>query len=395
MRFHVNYRAIKTKLKREAHCIRFRDKYNESERNNVYCRNCTCKPIETEIAMLDKRNVDDLSIEELERILAVKKREARQQQLHRMRASGRVINTSADAPTAEPSRQPDYSDADGLPAATVEISSDKLTKRKIVPQFEDAIDMREYKPKSNAGRIWRMFVDRSLLLAEIAAVIGLIGLGMALFNGLNILEQETAAAQAAAEAQRRAGIPTIAPTPQLTLENVVLPTGHIFQNNQPVFNFGEIPENMRGLVVNQVYLPPDIARVPTTDDTPLRVIIPDINVDKPIVQGVDWNALQQGVGMLPNGAVPTSDRDNVVLAAHNDIYGEIFADLDQLNVGDRLQMQTGSDFFTYQVREILYVEPDAVHVMESQGVPMVTLISCYPPRVNNQRIIVYADRVDL
>ena len=345
--------------------------------------------------MSDKRNVNDLSIEELERILAIKKREERQTRLKRMKVSGRVIETGDKPPVPQVTVAPVQEKQQALPEHMLEISPDKVQKRKVVPQFEDAIDMRDYKQKSNAGRIWRMFVDRSLLIVEVAAVIGLVVLGAALFNGLDLLEKETAAAQAAAEEQRLAGIPTIEPTPQLTLDRVVLPTGHTFQNNQPIFNFTEIPENMRGLVANQIYLPQDVARIPITDDTPLRVIIPSLNVDNTIVQGVDWNALQQGVGMLPNGATPGSDTDNVVLAAHNDIYGELFRDLDQLAPGDEFQIQTRSGFFSYVVRESLIVEPDAVHVMDSQGTAMATLISCYPYRVNNQRIIIHADRLDV
>lgn len=343
--------------------------------------------------MSDKRNVDELSVEELERILSVKKREARQTRLQRMKVSGRVIETSDKPLPVSTPVSPARENKEALPEHRIEISPDKVQKRKVVPEFEDAIDMRDFKKQSNAGRIWRMFVDRSLLLVEVAAVVGLIVLGVSLFNGLNLLEKETAAAQAAAEEQRVATLPTIEATPQLTLDRVVLPTGHTFQNEQAIFNFTEIPENMRGLVANQVYLPPDIARVPTTDDTPLRVIIPSLNIDNTIVQGVDWNALQQGVGMLPNGAVPSSEIDNVVLAAHNDIYGELFRDLDQLNPGDEFQVQTRSGFFTYIVRETQIVDPDDVHVMDSQGTAMATLISCYPFRVNNQRIVIHADRI--
>lgn len=339
--------------------------------------------------MPDRRPVDDLSIEELERVLALKKREARQKNLRRMRTSGRVIDTASQSAS-----QPVAPAYENDPAEKPKAQPPQLEKRKAVPQFEDAIDAREYRKPSNKGRIWRSFVERSLLLVEIAAVIGLVVLGVALFNGLTTLESETAQAQADAEALRVAGIPTPVPTPQLSLENVVLPTGHTFLNDQPVFNFGEVPESMQGLARTQIYLPASVARPPATDNTPLRVLIPDINVDNSIVQGVDWAALQQGVGMLPNGAIPTNDTDNVVLAAHNDIYGELFRDLDQLEVGDEIQVQTRSGFYTYIVRESLIVEPDDVYVMDSQGTAMVTLISCYPYRVNNQRFIVHADRVD-
>jgi sortase A len=326
--------------------------------------------------MPDKRNVDELSLEELERVLVVKRREARQGQMSRLRSTGRVIEQAKEMPQEAS-------------------SGESLQKRKSVPEFEDAIDAQDFKPRSNAGRIWGLFVDRSLLLMEIGAVVGLVVLGFALFNGVNILQEETAAAQAAAAAQLNASIPTLAPTPELSLANVVLPTGHTFQNQRPIFNFGEVPEAMLGVVANQIYLPMNVARAPVTDDTPLRLNVPRLNIDGPIVQGVDWNALQQGIGMLPNGSLPRNNGDNVVLAAHNDIYGEIFRDLDQLEAGDELQIQTRSGIYTYSVRETLLVEPDDVHVMESQGTAMLTLISCYPYQVNNQRIVVYADRVDV
>jgi sortase A len=272
-----------------------------------------------------------------------------------------------------------------------------LQKRKVVPEFEDAVDDASFysRKRRDARNIWRAFVDRSLLLVEVAAVVGLVVLGFTLFNGMNLLQEQTAEAQAAAQRYLNASIPTPTPAPQLQLANVVLPSGHTPpQNGISNFNFDEIPPALRGQLAAQVYLPPDVVRPPVTDDTPVKILIPDLNIDHPIVQGVDWNALQQGVGMLPNGAVPRNQRDNVVLAAHNDIYGQIFRDLDQLQPGMRMQVQTRSGIYTYIVRETLIVDPDQVSVMESQGTPMVTLISCYPYQVNTQRIVVFADRVD-
>lgn len=329
--------------------------------------------------MPDKRYVDELSIEELERVLTIKKREARQAQMSRLRHSGRVIESPVEL----------------APEPVLVSEAPPQQKRKAVPEFEDAIDAQEFKPKSNAGRIWRAFVDRSLLLLEVAAVIGLVVLGFALFNGLTLLEEETAAAQQAANEARMASIPTIAPTPELTLANVVLPTGHIInENNQAAFNFNEVPQEQWGMVANEIYLPINVSRPVVTDDTPLRVSIPALDLDETIGQGVDWAALMAGVGMLPNGALPRNDGDNVVLAAHNDIYGELFRHLDQLKPGDQMQIQTRTGVYTYQVRDTLYVQPNDVYVMESQGTPMLTLISCYPYQVNNQRIVVFADRVD-
>ena len=45
--------------------------------------------------MRDKRPVDELSIEELEKILTVRKREEREKRLDRMKRSGRVVGSEA------------------------------------------------------------------------------------------------------------------------------------------------------------------------------------------------------------------------------------------------------------------------------------------------------------
>ena len=183
-------------------------------------------------------------------------------------------------------------------------------------------------------------------------------------------------------------LPTIAPTPSLRLEDYVLPGGHIGAQ----FNYDEVPQHLQAIVESQ-WVQPVINRALPTNETALSLIVPALNLDNSIVQGVDWEALKQGIGQLPNGVNPGDQTGNLVLAAHNDIYGQIFRDLDQLQAGDQFQIETSSTVFTYTITDIQYVEPNEVSVLENRGGPTATLISCYPYQVNNQRIVVMADRV--
>lgn len=346
--------------------------------------------------MPNKRAATDLSIEELERLLAIKKREARQKVRQRMERMGRVIETPTPAGPVTDSTQEPFSDAAGLPAQTIEGNARPIQQRKRVPQFEDALDLPGVKPKQAGRHIWQRFVDRSLLFVEVAAVLGLVFLGAALFQGIGTLQTETASIQATAEAERVALIPTIEPTPTLRLVDVVLPGGHTPPvNGSSTFNFDEIPAGLQSQVASEVFLPLDVARPTPSDETPLRIIIPDIDVDHTIVQGVDWDALKNGVGQVINGATPADFGRNVVLAAHNDIFGEIFRHIEDLEPGMRFQIQTQSQFYTYEIREKLFVQPDDVHVMADQGRSMATLISCWPYQVNDQRVVIHADRVDV
>jgi sortase A len=80
----------------------------------------------------------------------------------------------------------------------------------------------------------------------------------------------------------------------------------------------------------------------------------------------------------------------MVLSAHNDIYGEIFRELDKLKPNDTVIVSTATKDYTYMVREQRIVPPTEVSVLGPSNDKQVTLISCYPYRVDNKRIVVFA-----
>ncbi|MBC7869552.1 MAG: class C sortase [Chitinophagaceae bacterium] len=379
--------------------------------------------------MRDKRPVDELSIEELERILAIKKREARQQQIQRMQRAGRVVDDgqqSVGQPTASklgtekpvpavplqvvtleeqrfPPLNPVENKSNGQPtpsSAAAPVPSAKSAAPVMPPlrpvvRFDDDPDDVDELPRvrnSMGDRAWKLFVDRALVLVEIGAVVGLIYVAANLFGAIDTLQQETSAAQQMSEAQRLASVPTIPPTPTIRLEEVVLPSGHTFVNNQPVFNVAEIPAQLQARVQAQI-ITPVISRPPPSPETALLVEIPGINVRQTIVQGTDWEALRQGVGQALNGISPTDETGNVVLAAHNDIYGETFRYIEDLQIGDTFYINTEIGTYTYVVTETRIVEPTDVSVMDNvPGKATATLITCHPYGVNTQRYIVFAER---
>jgi len=291
-----------------------------------------------------RRSVDDLSVDELQRVLAEKKRLAREARLARYRETGRALG--------------------GTPVG------------QLPPGFAPEADQIAPRRPVSLGR--RIF-DGLLLLVEVSAVFGLL---YVLYSGTSILQrlnQEAASAAAASVA----ALPTIAPTPVYSA--VVLPSGHTPPTSpggaQP--NSDEIPAHLRPLV--QAMPAP---AVPTQGPRQAqRIVIPAINVDAPVVQGDDWEQLKKGVGQHVGTADP-GQVGNHVLTAHNDIYGEIFRALDQLQPGDEVQIQTVSEIFTYVIMETRVVEPTEVSVLAPTGDPTITLISCYPYAVDTHRIVV-------
>jgi sortase A len=73
------------------------------------------------------------------------------------------------------------------------------------------------------------------------------------------------------------------------------------------------------------------------------------------------------------------------------VYGEIFRHLDQLEPGDTITVSSTTKDYVYIVQDRQIVRPDEVWVMNAQGDERkLTLISCYPYRVDTKRIVVFA-----
>ncbi len=222
----------------------------------------------------------------------------------------------------------------------------------------------------------RQVMDGLLLGVEVLAVLGLIGVLLSGLGMLRDLNREVAAALHP---------PTAEPTPLLMA--VVLPAGHTPPdaqgNTRP--NEAEIPENLRPIMQSLSNLP-----IPTPGvEQAIRIEIPAIKIDAPVVQGDGWDQLKKGVAQHIGSADP-GQAGNVVLSAHNDVYGELFRNLDRLQPGDLVKLYTAQRQYLYLVDRTQIVEPTAVEVMASAGAPTVTLISCYPYLVDKQRIVVFA-----
>ena len=222
----------------------------------------------------------------------------------------------------------------------------------------------------------RKIVDNLLLSIEIIAILGLLFIAYSGFSLLRDLNQEMASAMTQ---------PTLTTTPLVS--TIILPSGHTPPNSpggaQPIEP--EIPEDLRPLMQSITSAP-----IPTpAPQHATRIQIPSIGIDAPIVQGDSWEQLKKGVGQHIGSANPGDD-SNVVLSAHNDIYGEIFRHLDRLNSGDQVIIHTEKSSYTYLVSQTQIVDPQRIEVLEPTNYPIVTLISCYPYLINNKRIVVTA-----
>lgn len=325
--------------------------------------------------MSERRSAEDLSVKELEELLYRRKRQERRKRLERMEENGRlVVVDGLEPPHPEPPRLERPSVAPTGAMANYVLTPD-----------EDEAPETETEEKS--GINWRWVSNKFWLFIEVGAVVGLILLLGGIWLTRQELNQELAQAQQAQV--QEVALPTPTATPIIDL--VVLPSGHkppVEGRPPEAGEAGDIPAHL--LPAINAYVPPPI---PTPGpEQARRIEIPAIGVDSTIVQGVDWDQLKKGVGQLVGSTQP-GDEGNLVLAAHNDIFGEIFRHLDKLAPGDEIIVSTERNRYRYLVREIDVVKPTDVHVMAQTEHAQTTLISCYPYQINTDRIIVFADLI--
>lgn len=297
----------------------------------------------------NKRPADELSIAELEALLTRKKTEARRERIRQLQQRGRALDIGQPATGGDPN-----------------------------DDHRDVVDGVEGESRSRRLRSWG---DRLLLLLELGAVAGLAWVLITGFGAVTELNREVAEALGSSRAS---------PTPLITA--VVLPSGHTPPTApggaRP--NEAEIPEHLRPMVQSSVPL-----AIPTSSPAQAQSLhIPAIwNSSAPVVQGDGWEQLKRGVGQHIGSANP-GQAGNLVLSAHNDIFGELFRHLDQLNPGDEIIVSTGLRDFTYRVTSTRVVEPTEVSVMNPTTKATVTLISCYPYLIDDQRIVVTGELVE-
>ena len=125
--------------------------------------------------------------------------------------------------------------------------------------------------------------------------------------------------------------------------------------------------------------------------------IPSIQVTLPIYHGTDEAVLQIAVGHLEWTSLPVGgESTHCVLSGHRGLpSARLFTDLDKLTVGDRFLFRVLDEVLTYEVDQILIVEPQDVAALQIvEGKDYCTLVTCTPYGVNTHRLLVRGQRIE-
>lgn len=125
--------------------------------------------------------------------------------------------------------------------------------------------------------------------------------------------------------------------------------------------------------------------------------IPEIDVSLPIYHGTSEAVLQIAIGHIEGSSLPVGGPGtHCAVSGHRGLpSAKLFTNLDRLENGDLFFLHILDETLTYEVDQILIVEPYDLSPLELiEGQDLCTLVTCTPYGINSHRLLVRGHRVE-
>ena len=134
----------------------------------------------------------------------------------------------------------------------------------------------------------------------------------------------------------------------------------------------------------------------------LRIPRLGVTYHKVIVEGISRDDLRKGPGHMPTSVLP-GKIGNFVVSGHRTTYGAPFNRLDEVSPGDAIILETGTTWYTYRETKEQIVKPTDVWVTDpvpgdpgaKPTKPLLTFTTCNPKYSARQRLVVFAELVEV
>jgi sortase A len=144
---------------------------------------------------------------------------------------------------------------------------------------------------------------------------------------------------------------------------------------------------------------------PGPGEAVFRIVIPEIELRAMVVEGVDTEHLRKGPGHYPDcrrgfdrplctnqEEVWPGEVGRVIISGHRTTYGGPFYDIDQLESGDEIRLETKWGNFVYDVTGSEVVLPNARDIATPiSDKPELVLTTCNPRFSASERLVVSAE----
>ena len=124
------------------------------------------------------------------------------------------------------------------------------------------------------------------------------------------------------------------------------------------------------------------------------LIIPKISLEEAIREGSTNNVLSSSLGHMEGTALPGAEGNCCIAGHRNYTFGKYFNRLNEVEIGDLIEIETYDADYTYEVYDIFVVEPTELSVLNKLEGNNLTLITCTPLFIGSHRLIIRAALVE-
>lgn len=105
--------------------------------------------------------------------------------------------------------------------------------------------------------------------------------------------------------------------------------------------------------------------------------IPSVGLSSVVIHSIENKYLKHYVCHFDNSPLP-GEYGNFSLAGHSsNIYNNVFNDIHKVNIGDKINIKTTKDTFTYTVTEIFDTEAENIEVLNQDNeIKEITIVTC-------------------
>ena len=122
--------------------------------------------------------------------------------------------------------------------------------------------------------------------------------------------------------------------------------------------------------------------------------ISKISLEEAVREGSTSSVLSSALGHMEGTALP-GEEGNCCIAGHrNYTFGKYFNRLNEMEIGDFIELETYDANYVYEINDIFVVEPTEVSVLDDIEGENLTLITCTPLFIGSHRLIIRAIRVN-
>lgn len=182
-------------------------------------------------------------------------------------------------------------------------------------------------------------------------------------------------------------------------------TGFYFQDQQNDLR-REFAEQAQAAPAARGKLGPPKGFRPKPGKPVFNLVIPSIDLDQIVVEGVGVEELRKGPGHYPEcragfekplctefEEIWPGEEGRVIVSGHRTTYGAPFWDLDKIRRGDEIITKTKWGTFTYRVTKKDVVPPDSLAIAVPSNDAEIVLTTCNPKFSAATRLVVFAEIV--